>query len=90
MNSALLALLVFSLLAALYLVHLGIRGELVSVLLWPAAATHAGLAILLAALGSREMDETTSPLPVLWACGWFPESVDATTGPIRFSRVIRG
>ena len=47
-NSALLALLVFSLLAALYLVHVGIRGELVGVLLWPAAATHAGLAILLA------------------------------------------
>ena len=47
-NSALLALLVFSLLAALYLVYVGIRGELVGVLLWPAAATHAGLAILLA------------------------------------------
>lgn len=46
-NSALLALLVFSLLAALYLVYVGIRGELVGVLLWPAAATHAGLAILL-------------------------------------------
>jgi hypothetical protein len=47
-NSALPALLVFSLLAALYLVYVGIRGELVGVLLWPAAATHAGLAILLA------------------------------------------
>jgi hypothetical protein len=47
-NSALIALLVFSLLAALYLVHVGIRGELIGVLLWPAAATHAGLAILLA------------------------------------------
>ena len=47
-NSALPALLVFSLLAALYLVYVGIRGEFVGVLLWPAAATHIVLAILLA------------------------------------------
>jgi hypothetical protein len=47
-SSAVRALLVFSLFAALYLVYVGIRGELVGVLLWPATATHAGLAILLA------------------------------------------
>jgi hypothetical protein len=47
-GSAVQALLVFSMLAALYLVYVGIHGELVGVLLWPAAATHAGLAILLA------------------------------------------
>jgi hypothetical protein len=47
-ESAVQALLVFSALAALYLVYVGIHGELVGVLLWPAAATHAGLAILLA------------------------------------------
>jgi hypothetical protein len=47
-GSAVRALLVFGLLAALYLVYVGIRGELGGVLLWPAAATHAGLAVLLA------------------------------------------
>ena len=47
-GSAVQALLVFSAVTALYLVYVGIHGELVGVLLWPAAATHAGLAILLA------------------------------------------
>ena len=46
--SARRALLVFSLLTTVYLVFLGVRSALVGPLLWPAAALHAALAILLA------------------------------------------
>jgi hypothetical protein len=42
------ALFLFSALAAAYLFCLGIREDLVGILLWPAAATHAVFAILLA------------------------------------------
>ncbi len=46
--SSLRALLVFSVLVAFYLVYLGIRGELVGPLLWPAAVLHSAVAIFLA------------------------------------------
>jgi hypothetical protein len=45
---ALAPLLALSVLAALYLVVIGLAGTTVGVLLWPAAAAHAVLAILLA------------------------------------------
>jgi len=41
------AMLLFSLLAALYLIYRGIGGETVGPLLWPAAVFHAVLALLL-------------------------------------------
>ena len=47
-NSALRALLAFSLLAAVYLVYVGIGGKIVGILLWPAAALHMALTIILA------------------------------------------
>ena len=43
-------LLLFSALCAAYLIYRGIRGGASGPLLWPAAATHAALAILLARL----------------------------------------
>jgi hypothetical protein len=48
-HRGLLGMLTYSLLATLYLVYLGIRGEWVGSLLWPAAAIHAALTFLLAA-----------------------------------------
>jgi hypothetical protein len=42
-------MLTYSLLATLYLVYLGLDGEWVGSLLWPAAAIHAALTVLLAA-----------------------------------------
>jgi hypothetical protein len=44
-KAALRALLVFSLLTAIYLVYVGVRGEQVGILLWPAAALHAALTV---------------------------------------------
>lgn len=44
---ALRAMLCYSLLATLYLAYLGIRGEWVGVLLWPAVAIHAILTFVL-------------------------------------------
>jgi len=44
---ALQAMLCYSLLATLYLAYLGIRGEWVGSLLWPAAVMHAIMATLL-------------------------------------------
>jgi len=41
------AMLLYSLLAALYLVYLGVVGRPAGVLLWPAVALHAVLALLL-------------------------------------------
>ncbi|MGA7570401.1 MAG: hypothetical protein WCC70_10905 [Candidatus Aquilonibacter sp.] len=40
-------LLAYNVLAAIFFICLGLRGELVGTLLWPAAAVHAFLAILL-------------------------------------------
>jgi hypothetical protein len=47
-SHALLPLLALSVLATLYLIAIGLAGTTVGVLLWPAAAAHAVLAILLA------------------------------------------
>jgi hypothetical protein len=46
-SRALRAMLCYSLLATLYLAYLGIRGEWVGGLLWPAVVVHAILTILL-------------------------------------------
>jgi hypothetical protein len=45
---ALLGMLAYSALASLYLLYLGVRGEWVGPLLWPAVALHAVLTLLLA------------------------------------------
>ena len=45
--SAIGALLIYNLLATLYLLHLGIGGRLVGMLLWPAVALHTILAMLI-------------------------------------------
>jgi hypothetical protein len=47
-KQALRAMLVYNLLVTLYFVYLGLGGKWVGVLLWPAAAAHAILTILLA------------------------------------------
>jgi hypothetical protein len=47
-TSALCALLAYNLLTTLYLAFLGLAGQTVGRLLWPAVALHAGLAILIA------------------------------------------
>lgn len=47
-RAALFAMLTYSLLITLYLLYLGIRGNWVGPLLWPAAAAHAVLTLLLA------------------------------------------
>lgn len=47
-KQALLAMLIYDLLVTLYFVYLGVVGEWVGALLWPAAAAHAVLTILLA------------------------------------------
>ena len=49
---ALRALLLFSVLCALYLAYRGIRGGASGPLLWPAAALHAAFSLLLARTGS--------------------------------------
>jgi predicted membrane-bound spermidine synthase len=46
--AALPAMLTYNLLVTAYLTHLGIGGELVGVLLWPAIAVHAVLTLLFA------------------------------------------
>lgn len=46
--STLPALLVFSALVALYLIYLGIGGQFVGLMLWPAVVLHSVVAILLA------------------------------------------
>jgi hypothetical protein len=47
-RSGLAALFVFSLLTTIYLFYVGVRGELVGLMLWPAAVVHAGLTVILA------------------------------------------
>ncbi len=47
-STALCGMLTYSLLATLYLLYLGIRGEWVGPLLWPAVVLHAILTFLLA------------------------------------------
>jgi hypothetical protein len=56
--TALCGMLTYSTLVTVYLTYLGIRGELVGPLLWPAVALHAVLTVLLArALLIRRGDE---------------------------------
>jgi hypothetical protein len=50
----LFGMLTYSLLATSYLVHLGLGGEWVGSLLWPAAAIHAALTLLLAIVWVKE------------------------------------
>jgi hypothetical protein len=47
-SPALLAMAIYGFLAAVYLIVLGLDGALVGVLLWPAAAAHAALTLVLA------------------------------------------
>ena len=47
-TTVLCGMLTYSILATLYLLYLGIRGEWVGPLLWPAVVLHAGLTVLLA------------------------------------------
>lgn len=49
-SAAARGLLAYNVLAAIFFLYLGIGGELVGLLLWPAVALHAALAILLARL----------------------------------------
>lgn len=62
---ALRAMLTYNLLATIYLLYLGIGGEWVGSLLWPAVAIHAVLAILLARTWCKNRqtqgDETMKP-----------------------------
>lgn len=53
-HAALGGMAIYSLLVTLYLLYLGIRGEFVGPLLWPAAALHAVLTLLLARAWFRE------------------------------------
>lgn len=55
--SALSALLSFSALAAAYLLSVGISGDRTGILLWPAAATHLVLGLLLGLTWIRNWDE---------------------------------
>jgi hypothetical protein len=58
-GQALCGMLIYSLLATLYLVYIGLGGEWVGSLLWPAAAIHAALTFLLgiAWLKARQFKE---------------------------------
>jgi hypothetical protein len=47
-SAAVRGLLTYNVLAAIFFLYLGFRGEFVGLLLWPAAALHAALAILFA------------------------------------------
>ena len=50
---AFFGMLTYSLLATLYLVYVGVKGE-VGILLWPAVAAHAGLSVLLVRAWRKE------------------------------------
>ena len=56
-RTALCGMLTYSVLATLYLGYLGIRGEWVGPLLWPAVVLHAVLTILLAGARCRAHKE---------------------------------
>ena len=56
-TSALRAMLVYNVLAALYLTYLGIADRGAGVLLWPAALTHAVLAVLLTRAAVRRIEK---------------------------------
>ena len=50
-------MLTYSTLAMLYLIYIGVRGEAVGLLLWPAVVVHAVLVVLL--VGARFKDRKT-------------------------------
>ena len=63
-SRASVGLLIYGLLIAIYLSYLGIRGEWVGALLWPAVAAHVALTTLLAAsafLGRHESGASSHP-----------------------------
>ncbi|WGR69523.1 MULTISPECIES: hypothetical protein [unclassified Bradyrhizobium] len=57
--SSVRTLLIYNLLAAIYLVYVGLGGKLTGILLWPATALHAIFALLLGAawFSTREIQE---------------------------------
>ena len=57
-RTALCGMLTYSALVTLYLLYLGIRGEWVGPLLWPAVALHAVLTLLLAKLWFKTRKDT--------------------------------
>jgi hypothetical protein len=60
-RTALCAILTYDLLVTLYLLYLGIRGEWVGPLLWPAVVLHAILTVLLARAWLKPPEE--KPIP---------------------------
>jgi hypothetical protein len=60
---AFLAMLTYNLLVTCYLIFLGIGGECVGVLLWPAAAIHGTLTLLLVREWFTIPDSTSRPRP---------------------------
>jgi hypothetical protein len=54
-SAPLRGLLAYNVLAALFFIYLGVQGALVGVLLWPAAALHSVLAILLGRAFVRDL-----------------------------------
>ena len=60
-RSALCAILTYNLIIALYLLYLGIRGQWVGILLWPAVAYHAVLTLLLARSWLRSQKTEEQP-----------------------------
>jgi hypothetical protein len=63
LSAAPLPLLIYNLLVTIYLAALGIGGELVGMLLWPAVAIHAVLSIILVrtSLSWRKAGSNTNP-----------------------------
>jgi hypothetical protein len=71
-RSAVRALLAFSLLSAFHLIYLGIGSRLIGPLLWPAAALHAVLTIILFRvwLNMTRRTEVTGPTAAIVLAGW--------------------
>jgi hypothetical protein len=57
---ALCGMLIYSALVTLYLTYVGIRGEWVGILLWPAVVLHAVLTVLLAGLWFKTRKNTST------------------------------
>ena len=62
-RQALYAMLIYNLLVALFLVFLGLGGKWIGILLWPAAAAHAVLTILLARVWLNDRKARAAELP---------------------------
>jgi hypothetical protein len=56
-------MLIYSTMAMVYLIVIGVRGERVGLLLWPGVAVHA---ILIVLLGGARLNQRKSP--VTWCC----------------------